>query len=297
MRVELAGLELNNPVMTASGTFGFGREYSQFFDLDILGALVVKGLTLHSRQGNPPPRIVETAAGTLNSVGLQNPGLQGFLTHELPFIRQYELPVIANISGKKEEEYSQLARGLGEKVDALEVNISCPNVRQGGMAFGTDPEQVRRVISGVCENTDLPVIAKLSPNVTDIQLIACSAVEAGADIISLINTLTGMAIDLETRRPILPGVVGGLSGPAIKPVALHLVHQVAQAVEVPVIGMGGIMKAEDALEFLLAGASAVAVGTASLVNPMAAVDIIRGIESYLQKEELKVDDLIGGLKL
>ncbi|MCG0278560.1 MAG: dihydroorotate dehydrogenase [Thermanaeromonas sp.] len=300
LTVELAGLKLQNPVMPASGTFGFGEEYSRYVDLNALGALVTKSITLEPRLGNLPPRVVETPAGLLNSIGLQNPGLEVFIREKMPFLRRFKPPVIVNIAGSTVEEYAELARRL-EKVPgvaALEVNISCPNVKEGGMAFGSDPQQAARVIKAVRQATSLPVIAKLTPNVTDIVAVAQAVEEAGADAVSLINTLTGMAVDWEKRRPVLGNIVGGLSGPAIKPVALYAVWRVARAVRVPVIGMGGIMSARDALEFLLVGARAVAVGTANLVSPRSMLEIIHGLKEYLREHNIDdINEIIGGLEV
>lgn len=283
MEVNIGGLRLKNPVMTASGTYGFGREYGEFYDLGKLGAVVAKGLTLKPREGNKSPRIAETPAGILNSVGLQNPGVEMFLEQELPFLRKYDTAVIANIAGNTIDEYCEMAETLGKQVDAIELNISCPNVKEGGVAFGTKCDSVYSITKSVKAYCKVPLIVKLSPNVTDIKEIALSAEEAGADCISLINTLLGMAIDINTRKPIMANVVGGLSGPAVKPVAVRMVWQVAQAVKVPVIGMGGISSWQDAVEFILAGAAAVAVGTYNFVNPFAPIDILQGIEQYMQK--------------
>lgn len=283
MEVNIGGLRLKNPMMTASGTYGFGREYGEFYDLGKLGAVVAKGLTLKPREGNKAPRIAETPAGILNSVGLQNPGVEMFLEQELPFLRKYDTAVIANIAGNTIDEYCEMAEILGKQVDAIELNISCPNVKEGGVAFGTKCDSVYSITKSVKAYCKVPLIVKLSPNVTDIKEIALSAEEAGADCISLINTLLGMAIDVNTRKPIMANVVGGLSGPAVKPVAVRMVWQVAQAVKVPVIGMGGISSWQDAVEFILAGAAAVAVGTYNFVNPFAPIDILQGIEQYMQK--------------
>lgn len=299
MEVELAGLRLQNPIMPASGTFGFGEEYASYVDLNSLGALVTKSVTLQPTPGNPPPRIVETPAGMLNSIGLQNPGLEVFIREKMPFLRRFRPPVIVNIAGKTVEEYAELARRLTEVpgVAALEVNISCPNVKEGGLAFGLHPETAAKVITAVRQATSLPLIAKLTPNVTDVVSVAQRLEEAGADALSLINTLQGMAIDWKTRRPILANIVGGLSGPAIKPVALYAVWRVARAVKIPIIGMGGIMTATDALEFLLAGARAVAVGTANLVNPKAMEEIIAGLKEYLIQNKVDdINEIIGGLE-
>ncbi len=297
--VEIGGLKLKNPVMTASGTFGYGREFSPLMDLNRLGAIVVKGLALAPVKGNPPPRIVETACGMLNAIGLENVGVDAFVAQKLPFLRTLKTPVIANIYGTTVEEYAALSERLedAEGLAGIEVNISCPNVKAGGVAFGVDPAAAASVVAAVRRKTRKTLIAKLSPNVTDIALIARSVEDSGADAVSLINTLSGMAIDVETRRPKLANVTGGLSGPAIKPVALRMVWQVAAAVEVPVIGIGGIVRAEDAIEFIIAGAAAVQVGTANFVNPGSAVDIIEGIERYLERHHIAdIADLIGTLE-
>ncbi len=296
LAVDLGGLKMKNPVTTASGTFGFGPEYAPYVDLNKLGAVTVKGITLESRQGNPTPRIAETPAGMLNCIGLQNPGVDRFINESLPYLRKYDTPVIVNIAGSSVEDYAEMAKRLtvAEGVSALEVNISCPNVRQGGMVFGTACAMASDVVKAVKQNTCLPVIAKLSPNVTDIAEIAGGVAEAGADALSLINTLLGMKIDVYTRKPVLGNVMGGLSGPAVRPVAVRMVWQVAQAVKLPILGMGGIMTAEDALEFILAGATAVAVGTANFVNPRTTVDILAGIEQYMEKYGIKdVNELVG----
>ncbi len=300
LSVQIGSMSMNNPVMTASGTFGYGHEYADFYDVNRLGALVVKAVTLAPRIGNPPPRIAETPSGILNAIGLQNPGLEVFLKKEMPYLQTLTTPVIINIAGNTVEEYCELAERLDEVsgVAALEVNISCPNVKQGGQAFGTDPEIAHTVISEVRKRTQLPIIAKLSPNVTSIVDIALQVEDAGADAISLINTLLGMAIDVETRRPVLGNIMGGLSGPAVKPVAVRMVWQVAKAVKVPVIGMGGISTTEDALEFILAGATAVSIGTANFMHPQTPLEIIAGMEAYMQKHGMdKIQDLIGALRI
>lgn len=296
--VSIAGIQMKTPVMTGSGTFGFGLEFADLLDLNKVGGIVVKGTTLLPCAGNQGTRIAETPAGMLNSIGLENPGVDNFISAILPKLAVYETPVIVNIAGKTVEEYGELAAKLNVPgIAGLEVNISCPNVKQGGIAFGTNPHTAASVINEVKSCSKLPVIAKLSPNVTDIVEMAKSVESAGADAISLINTLMGMAIDVNTWRPVLGNVVGGLSGPAIKPVALRMVWQVASAVKVPVIGMGGIMSAEDAIEFLLAGASAVSVGTANFINPRAAVEIANGIEQYLAKRGISnIADIIGMIK-
>jgi dihydroorotate dehydrogenase (NAD+) catalytic subunit len=299
LSVEIGRLRLRNPVMTASGTFGYGEEYAPYVDLSRLGAIVVKGLSLKPRMGNPPPRIVETPCGMLNAVGLQNVGVNAFIREKLPFLTQFDLPVIANIFGESVEEYVKVAEILSQAsgVHGLEVNISCPNVKKGGIAFGANPDMAADVTRRVKASTDLPVIVKLTPNVTDITEIAESVEAAGADAISLINTITGMSVDIERRVPHLRNITGGLSGPAIKPVALRMVWQVIQRVSVPVIGLGGIMTARDALEFLIVGARAVQVGTAHFIHPHAAIDILEGIEDYLEQHQLDdINQLIGTLK-
>lgn len=299
LAVNLGKLKLNNPVMTASGTFGYGEEYSAYVDLNKLGAVVVKGLSLKPRPGNPPPRIMETTGGMLNAVGLQNIGVDAFIEEKLPFLRQYKTAVVANIYGETFEEYKKVAKILNaaKGVHALEVNISCPNVKNGGLSFGCDPKIAARVTRAVKDETSLPVIVKLTPNVTDITVIAGAVEKAGADAISLINTLTGMSVDLKTRKPHLKNVTGGLSGPAIKPVALRMVWQVAKTVSVPVIGIGGIMTAEDALEFMMVGAKAVQIGTANFINPLATVEIIEGMENYLKENGISdINRMIGSFQ-
>ena len=300
LRVSIGSLELQNPVMTASGTFGYAREFEPFVDLHRLGAVVVKGISLEPRAGNPPPRIVETACGMLNAIGLENVGVDRFISEKMPYLRSLGVPVIVNILGGSVEEYSRIAERLAEApgVAAIEVNISCPNVKKGGVAFGADPLMAAAVTGAVKQSCKVPVIVKLSPNVTDVTVMARAVEEAGADGGSLINTLIGMAIDLKSRRPRLANVIGGLSGPAIKPVALRMVYQVAQVVTIPIIGIGGIASAEDAMEFMLAGASAVQVGTANFVNPGATTDVLDGIASYVREQQLaSVRELIGALRL
>ncbi|MDZ4166061.1 MAG: dihydroorotate dehydrogenase [Smithellaceae bacterium] len=292
------GLIIKNPVMTASGTFGYGMEYDGLVDLSRLGAVVVKGLSLKPRAGNPPPRITETPAGMLNAIGLQNIGIEAFLAEKLPLLKERNAVIIANIYGETPEEFRQVARKLtgAGGIAALEINISCPNVLKGGAAFGSDPKLASEVTIAARDATDLPLIVKLSPNVTDIAEIARSVEQAGADAISLINTLKGMSIDVERRMPKLRNIIGGLSGPAIRPVALRMVWEVVQKVSIPVIGMGGIAEAADALEFLIAGARAVEVGTANFVNPQATLRIIEGIEDYLRRHKIDdINDLIGSL--
>lgn len=296
LETKLGALNLKNPVLTASGTFGFGEEYAQYFDLSQLGGIMVKGTTLHAREGNPAPRITETPAGMLNAIGLQNPGLDVVLNEKLLFLRQFDTTVIVNISGQSIDEYVILARRLSDVtgVHALELNISCPNVKVGGMQFGVEPSLTRELVSAVREVTPLPLITKLSPNVTDIVAMAQAAVEGGTDIISLINTLLGMAIDVDRRRPVLANMTGGLSGPAIRPVAVRMVWQVAQAVKVPIIGMGGIMNTHDALEFILAGASAIAVGTGNFINPTTSLQVIEGLKEYCTSQGIsKLSELTG----
>jgi len=298
LSVDLNGLKLHNPVTVASGTFGFGREYAEYIDLNEIGAISVKGLTLEERKGNEGIRIVETPMGMLNSVGLQNPGVKAFIKEEIPFLRQYKSKIIANINGNNIEEYCEMARILSEEdVDALELNISCPNVKNGGLAFGTNPDVVREVVSRVRAVAKKHLMVKLSPNVTDIKAIAKIVEEEGADSISLINTLSGMAVDIYKRKPILQRISGGLSGPAVKPVALRMVYDVAQTVQIPILGMGGIQTATDAIEFILSGASAIAVGTANFSNPKVTQDILEGIKAYLKAyEEEKYSAIIGALK-
>lgn len=292
------GLQLKNPVMSASGTFGYGSEFRNFVNLQSLGAIVVKGISLQPRAGNPPPRICETTGGMLNAIGLENVGVAKFISDKMPFLREIGTPVVVNILGDSIEEYAALAEKLDgvAGISALEVNISCPNVKKGGVAFGTDPAMVKQVAAAVKTSTSLPVIIKLSPNVTDITATARAAEDGGADTISLINTLMGIAIDHRTRRPRLANIIGGLSGPAIKPVALRMVWQVARAVKIPVIGIGGIMTSEDALEFIVAGASAVQVGTANLIDPDATGKIIDGIDKFVTESSYQsIQELIGTL--
>ncbi len=293
--VTIAGLQLKNPVLPASGTYGYGREYLPFFTPDVLGAVVTKGVSLEPWPGNPPPRVYETPAGMLNAIGLQNPGVEYFIKEALPFLRQYQTPVIVNVVGKTIAEYVGVVERLNDyaEVSGYELNISCPNVKEGGIAFGTDPRCAFEITQAVREATAKPLIVKLSPNVTDITLIAQQVEAAGADCISLINTLLGMAIDIRRKRPVLGNTVGGLSGPAIKPVALRMVWQVYQKVSVPLIGMGGITSANDALEFIMAGASAVAVGSGTFRDPQTPVRIIEGIQSYLEQAKIDVTELIG----
>ena len=298
MKVNLAGVELKNPIVVASGTFGFGREYAQFYDLGELGGICAKGLTLHRREGNPAPRIAETPMGILNSVGLQNPGVDDFIAHELPFMRQYDTKVIANISGNTPEEYGIMCEKLSEAgVDMIEVNISCPNVKAGGLAYGTRPELAAEVTEMAKKHSTVPVMVKLSPNVTDITEIAKAVENAGADAVSLINTLRGMRIDINTRRPVLKMNTGGMSGPAVLPVAVRMVWEVANTVNIPILGMGGVSKGEDAAQLMLAGATAVAVGTACFADPFAPVKVRDGLAAIAEKQGLSgVNELTGGVK-
>ena len=299
MTVNLAGIPLRNPVMTASGTFGYGAEFAEYVNLERIGAFVTKGLSLKPRAGNPTPRIVETPGGMLNAIGLQNVGIDAFIAKKVPFLRSIATPAIVNFFGTTVDEYAELARRLDEipEVAGLEVNISCPNVKQGGIVFGTDPACAFDVVSACRAVTIKPLIVKLSPNVTDVVAMARACEDAGADCLSLINTLTGMAIDLNRRRPVLANITGGFSGPAIKPIALRMVWQVAKAVKVPIIGIGGIMNATDALEFILAGATAIQVGTASFINPGAAQQIAEEMEAWLVANGVAdIKSLIGALE-
>ncbi|MDQ1277730.1 MAG: dihydroorotate dehydrogenase catalytic subunit [Thermodesulfobacteriota bacterium] len=300
LAVAIGTLKLKNPVMTASGTFGYGEEYAPYVDLNRLGAIIVKGLSLKPRSGNPVPRIMETPAGMLNAIGLQNIGVKSFIRNKLPYLRQFDTAIIANVYGETIEEYLRVSEILTAAggVHALEINVSCPNVKRGGVAFGTDPDMVAEVTNGVKDVTDLPVIVKLSPNVTDICVMAKAAEAAGADAVSLINTITGMSVDVEKRIPHLKNITGGLSGPAIKPVALRMVWQVAGRVRIPVIGVGGIMSPRDALEFFIAGARAIQVGTANFVEPRATMRIIDGIGAYMERHRiLDMDNLVGSLRI
>jgi dihydroorotate dehydrogenase (NAD+) catalytic subunit len=299
LQVKLGPLTLKNPVVTASGTFGYGTEFLPFLDLGRLGGICVKGLSLKPRRGNPPPRTFETPAGMLNAIGLANVGVEAFIAEKLPALRAFDTAVIANIFGETVEEYVEVARRVSsaQGVAAVELNISCPNTERGGRIFGCDPDGTRRVVSAVRAACRLPLIVKLTPNVTDIVALARVAVESGADILSLVNTFLGLAVDLDRRRTVLANGVGGVSGPAIKPQALYLVHQVCAALKVPVMGMGGIMSARDALEFLLVGARAVQIGTANFVDPAASVKILDGIRDHLQERGIPdVNDLVGTLR-
>lgn len=299
LNTQLFGINMNSPLMSASGTYGYGKEFASFYDLNLLGAIVVKGITMKPRAGNSGQRLIETPAGLINSIGLENPGVEGFLVQEMPFLRESGVPVIVNISGNTPEEYAALAERLdGERgIHALEVNISCPNVKQGGMAFGASCDMAAAVTADVRKRTHLPIIVKLSPNVTDIASIAKAVEAEGADGISLINTLLGMGIDINKRKPYLDNTFGGLSGPAVKPVALRMVWQVAGAVSIPVVGMGGISTWQDAVEFFMAGASAIAIGTANFFNPMAVPEIIAGLNTYLKSANMShISELVGAAR-
>jgi dihydroorotate dehydrogenase (NAD+) catalytic subunit len=299
MTVNLAGILLRNPVMTASGTFGYGEEFAGYVDMESIGAFVTKGLSLKSRAGNPTPRIVETPGGMLNAIGLQNVGIDAFIAKKVPYLRSVATPAIANFFGNTVDEYAEMARRLDEipEVAGLEVNISCPNVKHGGIVFGTDPDSAASVVTACRNVTKKPLIVKLSPNVTDVVVMAKACEAAGADALSLINTLTGMAIDLNKRRPVLANITGGFSGPAIKPIALRMVWQVAKAVKLPIIGIGGIMNAVDALEFMLAGATAIQIGTASFINPGAAQKIAEDMEAWLVANGVAdIKSMIGALE-
>ena len=298
-KVNLAGVELKNPVMVASGTFGSGAEYSEFVDLNRLGAVVTKGVTSVPWPGNPAPRIAETASGMLNAIGLQNPGIDLFSKRDLPFLEKYDTKVIVNVCGHSTEEYLDVVERLADepRVDMLEINISCPNVKEGGIAFGQDPKAVEAITKAVKAKAKQPIIMKLSPNVTDITVMAKAAEAGGADCLSLINTLTGMKIDIERQTFAIANKTGGLSGPAVKPVAVRMVYQVANAVKIPIIGMGGICTAEDAMEFILAGATAVSIGTANFANPYTTVEVIDGIEAYMRRHGVEdINELIGLVK-
>lgn len=297
-KVNLAGVELKNPVMTASGTFGSGAEYSEFIDLSRLGAVVTKGVANVPWPGNPAPRIAEVHGGMLNAIGLQNPGIDVFCQRDIPFLKQYDTKIIVNVCGKTTEDYCEVVERLAdEDVDMLEINISCPNVKEGGIAFGQDPKAVEAITRAVKKYAKQPVIMKLSPNVADITVMAKAAEAGGADVLSLINTLTGMKIDVNRRTFAIANKTGGMSGPAVKPIAVRMVYQVAQAVKVPIIGMGGITTAEDALEFILAGATAVSVGTANFINPYTTVEVVEGIEAYMKKNQVAdICELIGAVR-
>lgn len=298
LKVNVAGVTWNNPITTASGTFGSGAEYGEFVDLNRIGAVTTKGVANVPWEGNATPRIAETYGGMINAVGLQNPGLDVFIKRDIPFLQQYDCKIIVNVCGKTTEDYVDAVEKLGSQpVDMLEINVSCPNVKEGGIAFGQDPKALYDITQAVKKVAKQPIIMKLSPNVTDITEMARAAEAGGADALSLINTLTGMKIDVHKRKFVLANKTGGLSGPAIKPIAVRMVYQVAQAVNVPIIGMGGIMTAEDAIEFLLAGATAVSVGTANFHNPTATMDILNGIEAYMKQYGIEdINELIGAVQ-
>lgn len=296
LKVNIGGIKLKNPIVTASGTFGFGREYEEFVDLNSLGALVVKGTTLLPRLGNPTPRIAETPSGMLNAIGLENPGVETVIKYYLPYLQKFDVPVIVNIAGDTVDDYVKLVGMFEDQsgVAGLEINISCPNVKKGGMLFGSDPDSAFEVVREIRAATRLPLIVKLSPNVTSIVSIAESVAAAGADAVSMINTLLGMVIDVNKRKPLLGNVIGGLSGPAVRPVAVRAVWQVYRSVNIPIVGMGGVVCAEDALQFIMAGASAVAVGTANFINPKATMDILEGIRVFMSENNIiDIKDLIG----
>lgn len=298
-KINFAGIEMKNPVTVASGTFGYGREFSQFFDLSKLGGIITKGTSLKPRSGNKPPRVCETASGMLNSIGLQNPGVEFFAQNDLPFLRQFDTAIIVNACGSSIEEYVELCKILNTlDIDGVELNLSCPNVKAGCLAFGNTYEGVKEVTSQVRKVLDKPLIVKLTPNVTNIAEIAKAVEDAGADGVSLINTLLGMKIDIDKRRPVLANNTGGLSGPAIKPVAVRMVYQVAQAVNIPVLGMGGIVNGEDAIEFMLAGAQAVSIGAGNFISPTTSIDTIAGIENYMKKHNIQdINEIVGKVQM
>ena len=297
--VNLAGIKMKNPITVASGTFGYGREFSEYIDLNQLGGIITKGTSLKPRPGNKPPRVCETPAGMLNAIGLQNPGVEHFINEDLPWLRKFNTAVIVNACGSTVEDYVELCKILNKTdIDGVELNLSCPNVKEGCLAFGTTYEGVKNVTSQVRKVLDKPLIVKLSPNVTDITQPAKAAQDAGADGVSLINTLLGMSIDIHKRRPILANNTGGLSGPAIKPVAVRMVYQVAQAVDIPILGLGGIVTGDDAIEFMLAGATAVSIGTGNFINPEVSVDAVKDIEEYMRKYDIKdINDIIGTVQM
>ena len=298
-KVNFAGIEMKNPVTVASGTFGYGREFSNFFDLGKLGAVITKGTSLKPKSGNKPPRVCETASGMLNSIGLQNPGVEYFAENDLPNLRKYDTKIIVNACGSSIDEYVELCRILNTlDIDGVELNLSCPNVKEGCMAFGNTYEGVRRVTEAVREVLQKPLIVKLTPNVTNIAEIAKGVEDGGADAVSLINTLLGMKIDINTRRPVLANNTGGLSGPAIKPVAVRMVYQVSQAVKIPIMGLGGIMNGEDAIEFMLAGATTISIGAGNFVDPYTSVKTVEGIEEYMKKNNIEnITDIIGEVQM
>ena len=298
-KVNLAGVELKNPVMEGSGTFGSGAEYGEFVDLSKLGAVVTKGVANVPWPGNPTPRIAETASGMLNAIGLQNPGIDVLIQRDIPFLKQYDTKIIVNVCGKTTEDYLEVVERLGDQpVDLLEINISCPNVKEGGIAFGQNPKSVEEITKAVKKVAKQPIIMKLSPNVTDITEMARAAEAGGADVLSLINTLTGMKIDIYKRKPVLANNTGGLSGPAIKPVAVRMVYQVAQAVNIPIMGLGGIVSGEDAIEFMLAGATTVSIGAGNFIDPYTSVKVVEGIEEYMRKCNIEdINDIIGKVEM
>lgn len=297
--VNLAGIKMKNPITVASGTFGYGREFAEYIDLNKLGGIVTKGTSLKPRPGNKPPRVCETPAGMLNAIGLQNPGVEHFINEDLPWLRKFNTAVIVNACGSTVEDYVELCKILNKTdIDGVELNLSCPNVKEGCLAFGTTYEGVKNVTSQVRKVLDKPLIVKLSPNVTDITQPAKAAQDAGADGVSLINTLLGMSIDIHKRRPILANNIGGLSGPAVKPVAVRMVYQVAQAVDIPILGLGGIVTGDDAIEFMLAGATAVSIGTGNFISPEVSVDAVKGIEDYMRKYGIEdINDIIGKVQM
>ncbi len=298
-KITFAGIEMKNPVTVASGTFGYGREYSQLFDLNKLGGIITKGTSLKPKSGNKPPRVCETSSGMLNSIGLQNPGVEYFAKYDLPFLRKFDTAVIVNACGSSIDEYVELCKILNTlDIDGVELNLSCPNVKEGCMAFGNTYEGVKKVTSEVRKVLDKPLIVKLTPNVTDIASIAKAVEDAGADGVSLINTLLGMKIDIDKRKPVLANNTGGLSGPAIKPVAVRMVYQVAQAVNIPILGMGGIINGEDAIEFMLAGANAISIGAGNFVDPFTSIETVNGIEKYMKKYNIEdINDIIGKVEM
>jgi dihydroorotate dehydrogenase (NAD+) catalytic subunit len=299
LSIKIGKVKFSNPVLVASGTFGYGEEYGSIIDLNKLGGIITKSVTLNPREGNPPPRTCETPSGMLNAIGLTNVGVKRFIREKLPFLRKLRTRIIVNVAGSTVEEYVEVVKKLEDKkgIDLLEINISCPNVKEGGIVFGSKPESAYKCIKAVRENTPFPIIAKLSPNVSDITEIALAVEEAGADAVSLINTLVGMAIDIENRKPRLLNITGGLSGPAIKPVALAMVWKTAQRIKIPIIGLGGIMNTQDALEFILAGAFMIQIGTGNFVDPECSVKIVEGLKEYCQENKIKrIGDLVGKLK-
>ena len=298
-KVNFAGIEMKNPVTVASGTFGYGREFSNFFDLGKLGAVITKGTSLKPKSGNKPPRVCETASGMLNSIGLQNPGVEYFAENDLPNLRKYDTKIIVNACGSSIDEYVELCKILNTlDIDGVELNLSCPNVKEGCMAFGNTYEGVRRVTEAVREVLQKPLIVKLTPNVTDIAEIAKGVEDGGADAVSLINTLLGMKIDINTRKPVLANNTGGLSGPAIKPVAVRMVYQVSQAIKIPIMGLGGIMNGEDAIEFMLAGATTISIGAGNFIDPYTSVKTVEGIEEYMKKNNIEnITDIIGKVQM